>query len=403
MSLIHKNISIYPATTLSQDAEIELITNILELVDSKFPNIQRRLSSYPAAPESEKDTLIIELMDSFWKLEGSSDLFLVFKDFEQVFTILEQKGHFIHSFEVFLLGWHLLNLLIKKGGKKILGSRRNIQKHIFYAWLLTSTAHDFGYPVQVAHELADRFSLLYNKIHMNNIADEYEKLSKNKNLTFGSSLLSVEAFDMRTKSIAPEDIELFILVGIQRSIIGNLSDAKQIREALMDKHGYISALILCRTYIDFLSKAKRWRHPGELWRVDILQMVAAAIALHSISMTHRNFIRKISFNSNPLAYLLILIDNLQDWNRSLRPNNEWPSYNLTHFQTSQKNDFIRLDYNLYHERWDAVMERRVKKSLAEKEQKLSLAVKPAPRIGFKININFSSNHGHKFRSINFSL
>ena len=134
-----------------------------------------------------------------------------------------------------------------------------------------------------------------------------------------------------------------------------------------------------------------------------MKMVAAAIALHSVPLKHRNFIRKISFNLNPLAYLLTLIDNLQDWNRSLRPNNKWPSYNLAFFRTSPKNDALRLDYFLYHEQWDRAMERRVKKSLDEKAKKLNLAVKPNPRINFKININFSSNHDYKFRSINFRL
>ena len=239
MSLIHKNISVYPATTLSQDAEIELIVNILKLDDFKLPKIQRRLSSYPAALESEKDVLIIELMESFWKLENSSDLFEVFKDFEQVFTILEQKGHFIHSFEVFLLGWHLINLLIKKGGKKVLKSRGNIQEHIFYAWLLASTAHDFGYPVQAAQELAKKFSSLYSKIYMHKIAKRYESLSNNERLTFESSLISVEAFDWSKKSVERIDLESFILDGIRRSIIGNLSEAQQIQQILRKKHGYI--------------------------------------------------------------------------------------------------------------------------------------------------------------------
>ena len=125
-----------------------------------------------------------------------------------------------------------------------------------------------------------------------------------------------------------------------------------------------------------------------MWRVNILQIAAAAIALHAIQRQKKEFINKINFQSNPLAYLLFLVDNLQEWNRSLRPS-DWPSYTLNAFTT--EHDTITLDYNVYHEQWTPAMRKKVKKFLIEKKNIMKLAIGPNPPVALKIIMQFSPN------------
>jgi hypothetical protein len=398
MIFTYKNIPIYLSTTLSEKAEKDLISNLLENDIFKSSWVQRRLASYPLAIEAEKDILILELMEHFWKLPASNILFSVFRDFDKVFTVLGKKGHFIHQFEVFLLGWHLINQLIEKDRNKIFLSKFGNYERLFYSWLFVSTAHDFGYPLQLADELSKKFSKLYNKIHLNSLSDKYKTLFDDTIIEDKNDLRTVHVFNADKKTNEIVNIDNFILDGIKVSIEGNRDDAEAIQEILKkDNHGYISAMIFCRTYIAFLSEAKRWNFSSERWRIDDLTLEAAAIALHAIPMRNRDYINMIFYNSNPLAYLLILIDNLQEWNRTLRPSNIWPSYSLIDFKTNY--DSISLRYMLNHEKWTRKMQNDVRDSLAKKAKLINLPIKPNPSFNFKISVEFTSNSGHRFDPI----
>lgn len=397
-----KTVPIYLSTTLSETAERILISNLLKMDYFKSPWIQRRLASYPLAIEAEKDVLILELLGYLWKIPPSDRLFSVFKDFDKVFTILDKKGHFIHQFEVFLLGWHLINQLLEKDRKEIFKSIFGNHKRIFNSWLFASTAHDFGYPLQLAKDLAKKFSELYNKIHMRELSTKYNKLSKNQNIKIENELCFFKIHDKDNKTEKLIDIESFILDGIESSIEGNKEDALSIQKILRkNDHGYISAMILLRTYIDFLSKEKGLNFESEHWRIDDLKLVCASIALHNIPLRYEKYLEMISFNLNPYAYLLILIDNLQEWHRSMRLSDKYPSYNLRTFET--KSDSISLFYILLHENWTKKMKNDTIKSLSEKAKLINLLKRPHPSFNFNISIKFQSNEGHLFDPISITL
>jgi hypothetical protein len=403
MIFFSKNTPIYPATTLSGKTESSLIFNILPIEIFQPSSIRRLLCAYPMAIEDEKDIIICELMNQFWKIPPSRRLFPVFKDFDKVCAILEKRGHFIHQFEVFLLGCHIINLLITKDVSKIIKRQLGSTKRIYFAWLFASTAHDFGYPLQLAQELLEKFSGLYKKIHIEDLAENYSDLAKTEIEL--QNLLEFKAYNVTIRDYEMIKVERLILDGIRSSIVGNMHDAKTILELIKGNkkknHGYISALILCRTYIEYLSKIKKWKHPNELWRFKLLKKIAASILLHSIPFENKKYIKKISFNKNPLAYLLFLIDNIQEWNRSLRPSKDWPSYNLIDFHSTLNS--ISLKYLLSHEEWNDQMEEKTKEDLEEKTNMIKCLTKPDPPLGFTIKIIFLSNHNKDFGIISLKL
>jgi hypothetical protein len=398
----NKKITIHRATTCSEKAENLLVRNMLDQKNPRLKEVERLLCSYPVVRESEKEILIIKIIEHLWNISSSKHLFKVFRDFERVFTIFEKKGHFIHTFEVFLLGWTLISLLIKKNGAEVFESNKIIYNNLFDAWLFTSTAHDLGYSFQFANKLAKKLSELYQKLHMSKISEMYLKISKeNYKIILQDSLLYVDAYYQKEKKFKKVEIESLILNGIESSIHGDHNDALEIQEFLKkeNSHGYISALIFCRTYIEYLSKMKKWMSEKEAWRAEIMNLAAASIALHTIS--EKDFIRKIDFYSNPMAYLLLLIDNLQDWNRALWPNKLWPAYYLNDLKSAEK--YMALEYHLYHEKWTKSMERRVKEALYDKQKRIYAIQKPNPSIDLSIKITFTSNWGHKFKSSMFDL
>jgi hypothetical protein len=297
---------------------------------------------------------------------------------------------------VLLLGWCIIESLRKLDKDGFLDSKFGNYNKLFYSWLFTASAHDFGYPLQVAQKLANKFSELYSKIHMNFLAHQYEELLKHYNCDQEKALHTIEAGD---GDILNEiDVNKFILDGIKSSTAGH-DVASEIQKFLIksNNHGYISAMILCRSYIEYLIKLDVWDTPNDKWRIDNLKYIAAAIGIHAIPQKHIRFIENITFDLNPLSYILILVDNLQEWNRSLRPSEKWPSYILTNLDIDRKS--ITLSYTLTHEKWTPKMEKEVSESLASKSELIKIPQKPHTDYAYKIVANFTSNHGQSFKPL----
>jgi hypothetical protein len=388
-----KQIPVYLSATFSQQSEMKIIDSLLESRYFDDPYIQRRLAAYPAARESERNILILQVFDNLWSKSKSSIDFSVFKDFEDIFALIDNKrGHFVHQFEVFIFGWMLIKLLAEKRINSLQTGSEDDEKTLFDTWLLTSSAHDFGYPFEMAKEVTKKISTLYEKLFMNKLAESYNNLLSGYSLTEENNLLNVtleEVKDSPTISLAN-----FVLEGIQLSVNEDrVADGINILKSLSkeNNHSYVSALLFCRTHLTQLSKTSSYHDTSSLQT----KKIAGAIALHALKESH--YLEAIDFDRNPLAYLLFIIDNIQDWNRTLRPSPKWPSYSLS--SINYEPDGLCLSYYLDHENWNPTMVERVKKSLIEKDNILHLPKKPSQEFGFQIKISFEANNEESFESI----
>ncbi len=399
----NKIIPLFSTTTFTEHTEKLLINNLIELMPNLPLEAQRKLASYPFAKEEEKNILILELMDCFWNASNKSTIsfpdvnkiFSVFRDFDRIFAILEKRGHFIHQFEVFLLGSCLIRLLFSNATIK----EKFDFDTFFYGWLIVSTAHDFGYPLQIASEMASKFSKLYKKLHMSALSLAFEFIEKQCSYINEKDLLSVEIYDAisKNKCIYIDDL---IKHGLHKTL-SNEETANKILSLLKreNNHGYVSALIFCRNYIEYLScqKDSEFKDCFENTIVDLV----AAIAIHSLPKSEIKIINSIDFYENPLAYILILMDNLQDWNRQMRPSSDWPSYNLMEFNFNS--NVINIGYNLRHNNWTKRMENQVKESLNDKRQLLNQLPKIKPTLNIKILVRFITNHRLNIKGIKLQI
>jgi hypothetical protein len=388
---------LFQAGTLSEEAERRIISDLL---DSRFFEdfrVQRRLASYVRAIPSEKNNLILELMNFFWTIPYGKKLFSVFKDFENIFSLLGKKGHFVHQFEVFLFGLYLItNLLQLKLDKNRL-SKFGTDKKLFLTWLLASTAHDLGYCLQVAKDIIARLSDLYLRMYMKNLAAKYKSIEENYLIDHESDLTTVKMRNNGRSYLI--EIEAFLLDGIQASLNLNKATAIRLQKVLKstNNHGYTSSLILCRTYLEYGYKKNGLMFSGNDWQIEALRKAASAIVLHALPPQVKDYRHRISFDSNPFAFILVLIDNLQEWSRTLFKNELWPSYHLIEF--SHTDNKIYLSYLLEHDNWTKAVEREVRKYLLQKKQTISQLVRPRPPLGFQVVVDFSNNHGHRYDKI----
>lgn len=397
MITILQEIPLLPSGTLSDRAQEEIAASILgNDYFKKKVNVQRRIASYVGATPRDKDKLILELLDLFWRIPQGNRIFSVFRDFDSIFGILGKRGHFVHQFEVFLLGLNFITEFLKVKPEHRGFFNYDSFERIFFTWLLTSTAHDLGYPLSVAKNFISKFADLYRKIHMKNLFHIYKSIEKEHGVDNEKDLTRLSIGRQ-----GPFEIEAFLKEGIQTSLHINSFDAEKLQGVLKQKnnHGYISSLILCRTYLDYLVHSKA--QVRNSWRIDALKKASTAIALHALPSELKSHISKISFNTNPFAFILILVDQLQEWSRSLRQNEKWPSYHLMKF--SNQGNKICLSYSLESNIWSANNKRKVRDYIKKKKQIIKLMKGPNPSSDFDIMVDFITNDGQRIGNMTVHL
>lgn len=269
------------------------------------------------------------------------DLLDVLKSYEENAATLidKQRDHYIHSVNVFILG---LCIYSQNSNFRVAFDTANMNKEIyqypydtkheefFYRWGIASLFHDVGYPVEIIGKQISKFIAFATEV------DESSKVKPHLEYNNFEQLNSIaEAIPKREfikayyekhdscvyiDLLKPIDLlahKLHISLGI---------DIKEVKAALdsfvsiMAKsgfidHGYYSAIIVLKWY-GFLIQSCRYK--PEYFFYPVLDS-ASAILLHNY---YKNVIMKPPFNKgilspqqHPIAYLLILCDELQEWNR----------------------------------------------------------------------------------------
>jgi hypothetical protein len=257
---------------------------------------------YTSLPEIEEGSIedryerVLSAISNLWvNSDKNPSLFKSTKDFE---PILRRKNspyrdHFIHSFNVFLLGYYIINKFNELyPDKEYFGAGENDWN---LTWMLTSTFHDVAYPVQETETWLNDFFDKFLGVNPNfslNIAQiippiytdfmqmlsRHHKYHKEDALGFTDDLLKIDWFYYNE-----------LCSGLTKK-----------------NHGVLGALMLCH------QMAIR---EGFLERPDPVDFLKNHLpACHAISLHALESI-PVNFAKHPFAYLLILCDELQNWGR----------------------------------------------------------------------------------------
>ena len=229
-----------------------------------------------------------------------------------IFALKKQhyRDHFLHQFQVFLLGLCQIDKLIAANHPVIIGN-----PHIEKQWLVASSFHDMAYPIQLYDFWAKEFfeeSLGIPGIGVSDLRSSF----------VDKSLLSNSGFI----------INALCKTHFQASMEGNwLHEEKGLVLFLYDRitklkhHCLLSSL--------FLLKQAQLNRPDLLPDLlkDIFVPASLAIALHHYkdvwkklrneddeawqNLPGKRKLRTLEFNKDPLTFLLILCDCVQEWGR----------------------------------------------------------------------------------------
>lgn len=231
--------------------------------------------------------------------EKNPSLFKDTKDFE---PILQRnplyRDHFVHSFNVFLLGYYIINKLNECTRQDYFGANK---RAVNLTWMLASTFHDVAYPIQQIESWLNDFLKKFlgvNPMFSLKITDVLPMIYTNF-----MQMLSIYHLNPHQKGIGPISLDSM-----------DWAYYNEVGSKLIEKeHGVLGALMLCHQMAireGFLDEGGRIPNERTKWDFFFDHLPAC----HAISLHHLRF-APVKFTRHPFAFLLMLCDEIQDWGR----------------------------------------------------------------------------------------
>lgn len=272
-----------------------------------------------------------------------ADLLDMMRSYEEKAATLtpRQRDHYVHSVNVFLLGLAVFSqnasyrtafaiCVLDKEAYPFSYDTQN--EEFFYRWGIASLFHDAGYPIEIIHKQTDQYlnfivDAVGNKEENVQTFLAFADFSKFNTLprlegfhAYCQSYLRVHPEMTEENASKPLDLlsaeiaKCFSLdfPAVKQKLDGFIKDMQ--RHNFVD-HGFYSAVIVLQWYA-YLMQLSKWK--CEYFFTSIVNC-ATAILLHNY---WGNVLQKAPFSlppmdakKHPVAWLLILCDELQEWNR----------------------------------------------------------------------------------------
>lgn len=254
-------------------------------------------------------------------------------------TLPTHRDHFVHTAYVYLLGLYIskrdpkYNECLKEAFEynyPVKGGEHNWEQVFKLRWAITALFHDAGYPIEIAAKQMNKYLMDMNwnkrddknpmRFEMRHFRDTYSfeylitpdplfPSGENIPRRTAQYIMSDNVFDMIAYNLSFKYVD-FSYKTIRNMIIDCFQD--KMKYGYID-HGIVGAIALANLAHDLYSK-KNW-NPEDFYCHfgDCL----GAIVLHTRkSWMPSIFWKRISMLKHPIAWLLVLCDEIQEW---LRP------------------------------------------------------------------------------------
>ena len=299
-----------------------------------------------------------------------TDIILVLEDYENTAANLidNQRDHFVHAVNVFLTGLSIyisnsnyrsaFDTSILNGVYKDCYSTKH--EEFFYRWGIASLLHDIGYPIEIVGNQINRFLKIVSdadgedirtkaKISYSNF-DELNSIKKIQDVaSFTRDFIAAYPDSVEINPLKPIDLMAYrIHDSLGTDLMKTKNDLDYFTEKMAETgfidHGFFSSIIVLKWY-GSLIQLNNFNSKYFYWPV---LDSATAILLHNY---FKNVIRKGDYNhepmkptENPIAYLLILCDEAQEWNRVARGIQTKKRVLAQDVNISVSDDYLALSY-----------------------------------------------------------
>jgi len=271
------------------------------------------------------------------------DLLDVLRKYEENAAVLsdKQRDHYIHSVNVFLLGLAIYeqNESFRSIFKVYLSDKTkniiyfdSIHEEFFFRWGMSALFHDIGYPVEIVNNQINKFIGFISGMDEKGKAEaspylgyfNFDKINSINNFNAGLYELPeyISKFSGENGLILSkptDDLSINIsytfkldYIMVQKTLTDFLETMQ--RYGFVD-HGFYSSMIMLKWYGELIQKNK---NENSLLFSHILDSAVAIFLHNSYSNIFKRkpyFLEKLKPIEQPIAYLLILCDEAQEWNR----------------------------------------------------------------------------------------
>lgn len=338
-----------------------LINKLCELEHIKQKETLREFATEYRGDTREDYDIALAVIKKLWNDCIGTDYPEIQREFEPILLLNSRyRDHFLHQFQVYLLGAILIDALYSDDAFRKLKERLGI--NVEDAWLAAATFHDFNYNIQAYEEWTMEF------------------LRKTLNLSQTNpnpSFLNLEGSFVRD-SFLNATYRLCEMLGCDPHdpVVVRFFYEKTVDER---NHAFLSAFTLMK----FLSSSS-----CKLDKKSVDQ-AALAILLHDEdnwkffcggrsdcewknSFSNKKLLEQLSFSESPLLFLLIYCDTAQEWGRVGRDYLE-SEPRLETFSISEAESIVHISVknDTFYDKKRGEIE-RVKKFLSDKRFKIRI-------------------------------
>lgn len=281
-----------------------LMNKLQEVTNLEYGEDLRRLAiEYRRAAKGDYQ-IALDTIKSLWDSRLDTEYPEVQRNFEAVLLLdSEYREHFLHQFQVFLLGALIIDKL--HGTSAIQAFEHSNGSTIEDAWLAASTYHDFNYPVEKCEKwmadffqqnlhIIDNHELFTLKLEKVVVTDEF--LSKMHNLcaaigcTFDDCVLR---FILERSAVQRDHAVLGALTFMKKF----QNNTKLSTQAV--SHAALSILL----------------HDPKNWRCFCGEMSVENAPDWEANFSDKRLLSRLTLDSFPLEFLLAYCDEAQEWGR----------------------------------------------------------------------------------------
>jgi len=222
------------------------------------------------------------------------------------------RDHYIHQFQVFLLGAIILDILMEN--KKLKAKKGDF---LCKSWLLAASFHDFAYPVQKYDDYACRFlgECLgsVDSLGFLELKNDYTEYSFSSHVEYILSALTNcfydECFREESKVKNLNKLRDYFYYEITRNKNHALAGSLGLMKKFEDNRDFTNIILPAAVAIAL--------HDEDIWQT--IHGLGDETEQKRINLVKKLApLRKLNFEAQPIAFLLMLCDNVQDWGRHFK-------------------------------------------------------------------------------------
>lgn len=301
-----------PVKFEERNIDRKLLEHITNLKNVSYATELRQITNEYLNYEKDDYSFVMERVKTLWTQYFSIPYPDIHERLEPLLKELYPKyrEHFLHQFQVFLLGSIMIDRLIRFG--KLNGDKDTLSK----GWLLAATFHDFAQAIQKYDDWSK--TLFKDSLEIDRPLGSLELKKDYVENTFSSSVEHIISclgkcfcdFDKQDRTENYNTIRHFFYYQVtdkkNHALLSSLSLLKRFEE----KGEFHTVILPSATAIAIHDDAIWQALNGTVEKSDGIECVKKLCTIKPLS--------RLELKTEPLSFLLILCDNIQDWGRHFR-------------------------------------------------------------------------------------